>query len=102
VDSRCTGGIQRLEEVFDYPTHSGSPGDEPMATNIVASIECQEKCSDLRSVVGNLSQYPIQFGTFSIDRKYYKEYDKLGCEVMEMWRRPASTGGGGLQSFPNC
>jgi hypothetical protein len=39
--------------------------DKPMAPNIVTSIEYQEKCSDSRSVAGNLSQYPIQFGTFS-------------------------------------
>jgi hypothetical protein len=75
--------------------------DEPMTPNLVVSIECQEKCNDSRSVASNLSQYPIQFGTFSFDRKYYKEYDKLGCELMEMWRRPASTGGG-LQTCPNC
>jgi hypothetical protein len=25
-------------------------------------------------------------------RKYYKEYDKLGCDLMDMWRRPASIG----------
>jgi hypothetical protein len=31
--------------------------------------------------------------------KYYKEYDKLGCNLMEMWRRPASTGRG-LQTCP--
>jgi hypothetical protein len=79
----------------------GRDNEEPMAPNIVAPIEYQEKCSDSRSVAGNLSQYPIQFGTFSFDRKYYKEYDKLGCGVMEIWRRPASTGGG-LQTCPNC
>jgi hypothetical protein len=79
----------------------GTVDDEPKATNIVSSIECQEKYNDLRSVAGNLSQYPIQFGTFSIDRKYYKEYEKLDCELMEMRRRPASIGGG-LQTCPNC
>jgi hypothetical protein len=52
----------------------GRENDEPMAPNLVASIECQEKCSDSRSVASNLSQYPIQFGTFSFDGKYYKEY----------------------------
>jgi hypothetical protein len=71
-----------------------------MAPNLVASIEYHEKCSDSRSVAGNLSQYPIQFGTFSFDGKYYKEYDKLGCELIEMGRRPASIGGG-LQTCPN-
>jgi hypothetical protein len=25
-------------------------------------------------------------------RKYYKEYNKSGCDLMEMWRRPASIG----------
>jgi hypothetical protein len=25
-------------------------------------------------------------------RKYYKEYDKLGCDLINMWRRPASIG----------
>jgi hypothetical protein len=78
-----------------------APPDEPLAPNLVSSIECQEKCSDSTSVAGNLSQYPIQFGTFSFDRKYNKEYDKLGCELMEMWRRPASTGRG-LKTCPNC
>jgi hypothetical protein len=34
-------------------------------------------------------------------RKYYKEYDKLGCDLMDIWRRPASTGRG-LQTCPNC
>jgi hypothetical protein len=34
-------------------------------------------------------------------RKYYKEYNKSGCDLMEMWRRPASTGRG-LQTCPNC
>jgi hypothetical protein len=34
-------------------------------------------------------------------RKYYKEYDKLGCDLMDMWRRPASIGRG-LQTCPNC
>jgi hypothetical protein len=34
-------------------------------------------------------------------RKYYKEYDKLGCDLMDMWRRLASTGRG-LQTCPNC
>jgi hypothetical protein len=34
-------------------------------------------------------------------RKYYKEYDKLGCDLMYMWRRPASTGRG-LKTCPNC
>jgi hypothetical protein len=33
--------------------------------------------------------------------KYYKEYDKLGCDLMDMWRRPASKGRG-LQTCPNC
>jgi hypothetical protein len=33
--------------------------------------------------------------------KYYEEYDKLGCDLMDMWRRPASTGRG-LQTYPNC
>jgi hypothetical protein len=33
--------------------------------------------------------------------KYYKEYDKLGCDLMDMWRRPASIGRG-LQTCPNC
>jgi hypothetical protein len=79
----------------------GEPRHDPMAPNLVTSIECQEKCSDSRSVAGNLSQYPIQFGNFSFDGKYYKEYDKLGCEIMEMWRRLASTGGG-LQTCLNC
>jgi hypothetical protein len=32
--------------------------------------------------------------------KYYEEYDKLGCDHMDMWRRPASTGRG-LQTCPN-
>jgi hypothetical protein len=26
-------------------------------------------------------------------KKYCKEYDKLGYDLMEMWRRPASTRG---------
>jgi hypothetical protein len=56
--------------------------DDPMAPNLVASIECQEKCDDSRSVASNLSQYSIQFGTVSFDGKYYKEYDKLGCELI--------------------
>jgi hypothetical protein len=34
-------------------------------------------------------------------KKYYKEYDKLGCDLIEMWRRPESTGRG-LQTHPNC
>jgi hypothetical protein len=34
-------------------------------------------------------------------RKYYKEYDKLGYDLIDMWRRPASTGRG-LQTCPNC
>jgi hypothetical protein len=34
-----------------------------MAPYLVASIECQEKCSDSRSVAGNLPQYFVQFGT---------------------------------------
>jgi hypothetical protein len=59
----------KLAEVFS--NHSkmrtaliqGRENDEPMAPNLIASIECQEKCSDSRSVAGNLSQYPIQFGT---------------------------------------
>jgi hypothetical protein len=72
-----------------------------MAPNLVTFIECQEKRSDSRSVAGNLWQYPIQFGTFSFEGKYYKEYDKLGCELMETWRRPASIGGG-LQTCLNC
>jgi hypothetical protein len=29
-------------------------------------------------------------------RKYYKKYDKLGCDLMDMWRRPASIGGSKL------
>jgi hypothetical protein len=33
-------------------------------------------------------------------RKYYKEYDKLGYDLMDMWRRPTSTGIG-LQTRPN-
>jgi hypothetical protein len=32
--------------------------------------------------------------------KYYKEYDKLGCDLIEMWRRSASTERG-LQTRPN-
>jgi DNA-binding cell septation regulator SpoVG len=32
---------------------------------------------------------------------YYKEYDKLGFDLVDMWRRPASTGRG-LQTCPNC
>jgi hypothetical protein len=51
----------KLIEVFN--NHSkprmaliqGRENDEPMAPNLVASIECQEKCSDSRSVAGNLS-----------------------------------------------
>jgi hypothetical protein len=35
------------------------------------------------------------------DRKYYKEYDKLGCDLMDLWRILASTGRG-LQTCPNC
>jgi hypothetical protein len=34
-------------------------------------------------------------------RKYYKEYDKLGCDLMETWKRPASIGRW-LQICPNC
>jgi hypothetical protein len=34
-------------------------------------------------------------------KKYYKEYDKLGCDLMDMWRRLASTERG-LQTCPNC
>jgi hypothetical protein len=79
----------------------GREDNEPMAPNLVTSIECHEKCSDSRSVVGNLSQYPIQFGTFSFDEKYCKEYDKLSCDLMDMWTRPSSTRIG-LQSHPNC
>jgi hypothetical protein len=67
--------------------------DEPMTPNLVESIECQEKCSDSGSAAGNLSQYPIHFSNFFFAGKYYKEYDKLGCELMEMWRRLASIGG---------
>jgi hypothetical protein len=33
--------------------------------------------------------------------KYYKEYDKLGCDLVDMWRRPARTGIG-LQTHQNC
>jgi hypothetical protein len=33
--------------------------------------------------------------------KYYEEYDKWGCDLMDMWRRPASTWRG-LQTCPNC
>jgi hypothetical protein len=44
-----------------------------MAANLVTSMECQEKCNDSRSIADNLSQYPIQFGTFSFHGKYYKE-----------------------------
>jgi hypothetical protein len=33
--------------------------------------------------------------------KFYKEYDKLGCDLMDMWRRRASIGRG-LQTCPNC
>jgi hypothetical protein len=97
----------KLTEVFNNRLKlrtaliQGRENGEPMAPNLVAYIECQEKCSDSKSVAGNLSQYPIQFGTFSFDGKYYKEYDKIGCELMEMWRRSASTGGG-LQTCPNC
>jgi hypothetical protein len=61
-----------------------------MAPNLVTSIDCQKKCSDSRSVACNLSQYLIN----------YKEYDKLGRELLEIWRRPANTGGG-LQTYPN-
>jgi hypothetical protein len=32
--------------------------------------------------------------------KYYKEYDKLGCDHMDMWRRPASIEKG-IQTCPN-
>jgi hypothetical protein len=75
--------------------------DDSMAPNLVTSIECQEKLSDSRSVAGNLSQYPIKFGTFSFDEKYCKEYDKLGCDLIDMWRRPVRTGIG-IQTHPNC
>jgi Zn-finger nucleic acid-binding protein len=34
-------------------------------------------------------------------RKYYEEYDKLGCDLMDMWRRPVSPGRG-FQTCPNC
>jgi hypothetical protein len=34
-------------------------------------------------------------------RKYYKEHDKVGCDLMDMWRRPTRTGRG-LQTCPNC
>jgi hypothetical protein len=34
-------------------------------------------------------------------RKCYKEYEKLGCDLMDMWRRPDSTERG-LQTCPNC
>jgi hypothetical protein len=34
-------------------------------------------------------------------KKYYKEYDKLGCDLIDMWRRLASRGRG-LQTCPNC
>jgi hypothetical protein len=33
-------------------------------------------------------------------RNYYEEYDKLGCDLMDMWRRPATTERG-LQTCPN-
>jgi hypothetical protein len=99
----------KLTEVFNNRLKlrtaliQGRENGEPMAPNLVAYIECQEKCSDSKSVAGNLSQYPIQFGTFSFDGKYYKEYDKIGCELMEMWRRSASTGGRApnLSKLPN-
>jgi hypothetical protein len=34
-------------------------------------------------------------------KKYYKEYEKLGCGPMEMCKRPARTRRG-LQTCPNC
>jgi hypothetical protein len=34
-------------------------------------------------------------------KKYYKEYDKLGCDPIYMWTRPASIGIG-AQTRPNC
>jgi hypothetical protein len=34
-------------------------------------------------------------------RKYYKEYENLSCDLMDMWRRSASTEIG-LQTHPNC
>jgi hypothetical protein len=49
----------------------GGEDDEPMAPqNISASNQMQR------------------------GKKYYKEYEKLGCDLMDMWRRPASTGRG--------
>jgi hypothetical protein len=33
--------------------------------------------------------------------KYYKEYDKLGCDIMDMWRRPGSIGRG-HHTCPYC
>jgi hypothetical protein len=33
--------------------------------------------------------------------KYYKDFDKLGCDLMDMWKRPVSTGRG-LQTCPEC
>jgi hypothetical protein len=44
---------------------------------------------------------PFNLVLSPLTEKYYKEYDKLGCELMEIWRRPASTGGG-IQTCPNC
>jgi hypothetical protein len=80
----------KLTEVFNNHLKprttliQGREDDEPMAPNLATSIECQEKCSDSRIVAGNLSQYPIQFGTFSFDRKYYKEYGTNW--VVSSWR----------------
>jgi hypothetical protein len=34
-------------------------------------------------------------------KKYYKESDKLGCDLMDMCRRPVSIGIG-LQTHSNC
>jgi hypothetical protein len=34
-------------------------------------------------------------------RKYYEEYEKLGYDLMDMWKRPASIGRG-HQTCPNC
>jgi hypothetical protein len=33
--------------------------------------------------------------------KYYEDYDNLGCDLMDMWRRPAIIGRG-FQTCANC
>jgi hypothetical protein len=78
-DVESPGNIPKLRTTLIQ----GREDDERMAPNLVASIECQEKCTDSRSVAGNLSQYPIQFGTFSFDGNIIKNMTNW---VVSSWR----------------